>query len=516
MADGTVRASIRRPKVYDNLLLIVLWSQVVLLAAMGFIVGESLTTVAVVTLALLSIAIAAMVVRSSTISVVAVSVGLVACSIVFVSFSGVEPMAQLYFFVMLAVISLYRDWRPMSVATGLIVAYQLGLGALYPGYEPETALWYSAFTVALALILALSWRIPTEAPPDHDAIDRLRISFDTSSVGMGTLKPSGEFIEANQSLGDLLGRNVDEFPGTNIRHIVHSDDMADVGEAWELIGNDADHAADLWVRAITHQGSSVWTRMSLTLAPLTSDRPAIVVLQLEDMDRAHAEQKRLEHLSRGKDRFVATVGGEIRKHLDRVINLAGEQDLEEIQLRTREAVSIVDNLVSSAKSSSTHEGIVGLPIDVDALCRDTVARVGASERVAVEIDSESLWADPGLTRQILFGLVSNAVRYGGPRVTVEATSSGPDTVVRVTDDGPEVPEPDRERIFSSDLQNGRPATRPAAVGLGLTVGRGLARRMDGDVTYHRSSNGRNIYELRLPSEELRSGYARAGEVDISA
>jgi K+-sensing histidine kinase KdpD len=73
----------------------------------------------------------------------------------------------------------------------------------------------------------------------------------------------------------------------------------------------------------------------------------------------------------------------------------------------------------------------------------------------------------------------------------------------VFDDGPEIPVSERERIFTGDLRSGQPVTQPAAVGLGLTVGRHLARLMDGDIEYRRI-DGQNVFGLRLPTEQISS------------
>jgi signal transduction histidine kinase len=105
-----------------------------------------------------------------------------------------------------------------------------------------------------------------------------------------------------------------------------------------------------------------------------------------------------------------------------------------------------------------------------------------------------------LTRRIVATLVANAIKFGGPEVSLLTLTSGPDTVIQVTDNGPEMPIKERERVFSGDLRHGEPVTRPASVGLSLTIARHLARQMDGDIEYRRSSDGRNVFELRLPSE----------------
>ncbi len=95
-------------------------------------------------------------------------------------------------------------------------------------------------------------------------------------------------------------------------------------------------------------------------------------------------------------------------------------------------------------------------------------------------------------------------------MSVRTFHSGPDTVVQVTDDGPELPGPERVRLFSGDLRNGPPVTRPASVGLSLAVSRHLARLMEGDVVYRRTGDGENIFELRLPSEEISAIPRRRG------
>jgi signal transduction histidine kinase len=116
--------------------------------------------------------------------------------------------------------------------------------------------------------------------------------------------------------------------------------------------------------------------------------------------------------------------------------------------------------------------------------------------------AKRLWADPTLTRRIVATLVGNAIKYGGSEVRLETLASGPDTVIQVTDNGPELPALERDRVFSGDLRHGRPVTRPAVVGLSLTMGRHLARQMEGDIDYRRTTDGRNIFELRLPSESF--------------
>lgn len=490
-----------------NLLLAVLWCHVIALAGLGLVTGDPFVYVGLATIALMAFAVSAMLVRRALAAAMCVSIGLVLSSIVLVSFSGGALVAHLHFFVMIAAVSLYRDRRPLMAATAVAVAYHLGL-ALAASFSWAEMTLVSGFLIALALTTSLSWSTATPGnAADERSLDQLRLAFEDAPIAMAMLKPSGEFLQVNHALNRLLDFEDGRLLGSNIRGVVHSDDMTDVGEAWEKIGSDDTRQTSLWVRCMTSRGTTIWVRMSLSLVPWTPEHSAMVVLQLEDTSQVYREQKRLERLVAGKDAFVAMVGDEAKEPLGLLVDLASKNpDLHDIEVRAREAISILDDLVTSARSGSGATKAMALPIDAETLCRDVVAQVPDSQDVSVDIGSTAICADPAFTRQILYGLVSNAIRFGGPNVVVKTSRSGPDTVIQVIDDGPEVPESERERIFRSDLRNGSPATRPATVGLTLTVGRHLARHMDGDITYRRMSDNRNVYELRLPSEELSDGY----------
>jgi signal transduction histidine kinase len=170
-----------------------------------------------------------------------------------------------------------------------------------------------------------------------------------------------------------------------------------------------------------------------------------------------------------------------------------------IDAHAREAAAIVADLVVSARADTP---ITVLPRALDAglLCEEVVGGLAEPDAVAVDIGTIDLWADTGLTKRIVSSLLSNALHYGGASVELKTTSSGPDIIIQVIDSGPAIPKRERERMFQSDLHSGQPVTSPAVVGLSLTVARHLANQMDGDITYRRTGDGHNVFELRLPSE----------------
>jgi two-component system sensor histidine kinase KdpD len=236
------------------------------------------------------------------------------------------------------------------------------------------------------------------------------------------------------------------------------------------------------------------------------------LLQLEEAGEEHREQARLERQLERRDEFVAAIAEDLKVPVRSVLDLTQQAAADPIDLHrvvrrideeARHIASIVDDLVVSALPGALPA--VARSVDAELLCREALAEVPGAGEVVVEAGAEHLWADPGLTVRILDSLLANAIRYGGRVVRLEVSGSGPDTVISVVDDGPAVPIPERERMFEADLRSGSVPTRPAAVGLGLTVSRRLARQMDGEITYRRRGDGRNVFELRLPAEPVRAG-----------
>lgn len=493
--------------------LILAWAHVPALAATGLLLGGTVSEVAVASLTLIALATLGTVARNRALAAASVAFALITASGILIYLTEGVTVAHFHFFVVIVAISSYRDWRTLAVAVSYVVAYQFSAGLItmsdaQPDAVVEPVWWaaiHSTATVMLALVLMAGWRLTTRTEDMIAGDLRYRLSFEEAPVGMALIQPSGVFVQVNQALADLIGYEISHFSGRNLRSLIHGDDLAVLGDAWEEMGNEGTHHAEAWLRCLTSHGHTVWVRASLSLVPWSVDQPAIVVLALEDSSNSIVEQHRLETLIAGRDEFVAQIADEMRGPLDNVLELTTSRDgpggdvLRRIERNARDVSSIVDDLTVSARPDIP---VVAHPLDAGELCREVLATLPGARSIRLDVESTALWADPVLSRQVMVDLVDNAVRYGGPNVRIQTVRSGPDTVIQVSDDGPEVPEAERERLFHGDLRGGHPTTRPASVGLSLTVARHLARRMDGDLVYRRTNDHRNQFELRLPSEQI--------------
>jgi signal transduction histidine kinase len=125
------------------------------------------------------------------------------------------------------------------------------------------------------------------------------------------------------------------------------------------------------------------------------------------------------------------------------------------------------------------------PLAVDR--GQTIALTGAPGPVWVRGHTEALF-------RAVRNLVENAIRHtpAGISIEVEVTEDG---VVRVLDDGPGVPEADRESIFRRFWRRDR--ARAESRGLGLAIVARVAEAHDGSVTVERRPGGGSVFTLRL-------------------
>jgi signal transduction histidine kinase len=118
-------------------------------------------------------------------------------------------------------------------------------------------------------------------------------------------------------------------------------------------------------------------------------------------------------------------------------------------------------------------------------------------RIGLQAPGVKAIGDPVRVRQIIRNLLTNAIRYGGDRITIDIVGLGDTAVMAVSDNGPGIPPSEQDRIFEPYQIAHDPGSQPSSVGLGLAVARRLARLMEGSLTYERTGTI-SVFELTLP------------------
>ena len=147
---------------------------------------------------------------------------------------------------------------------------------------------------------------------------------------------------------------------------------------------------------------------------------------------------------------------------------------------------LVEDLLALARSDEAG-GVLRRrePVALDQLVTE-VAEDYLDARVPVRssTDAVSVDGDPEALRRVVVNLLDNAVRYARSEVTVDIAVNGNGTAeLVIRDDGPGIPEDERERVFDRFYRTHESRSRDTGgTGLGLPIVRDVIRAHRGTVS----------------------------------
>ena len=231
--------------------------------------------------------------------------------------------------------------------------------------------------------------------------------------------------------------------------------------------------------------------------------------KVADTAREAAERARseAEAANNAKSTFLATMSHEIRTPMNGVlgmIEVLERQELNQDQLRTVSTIRhsgesllrIIDDILDFSKIEAGRLDLELTAFSLSGLIQgalDTFRPHAAAKRLALdaEIDTgsdDALIGDPTRVRQILFNLLSNALKFtdrGGVRVragTTPLSDGRTRMMLAVSDTGIGLGAEECARLFKPFAQADSSITRRfGGTGLGLSIVRRLAELMEGDV-----------------------------------
>lgn len=214
-----------------------------------------------------------------------------------------------------------------------------------------------------------------------------------------------------------------------------------------------------------------------------------LVVLLDALGRSQLRLRRSEQRSRD---FVAlaahqlrTPATALRTSAHTLVRMASSPDQERFLANIAVESARVGRIVAGLLEFSRIDAGGPIPVmatDVAAAVEDEVARV---DGVAPDVRVRLSMAAPGAVvstnteavRSIVANLLDNALRHARTAVDVSVRISGRQLEIDVDDDGPGVPLEAREQVFERFVS----LDGAGGAGLGLALGRGLARNLGGDL-----------------------------------
>ncbi len=246
-------------------------------------------------------------------------------------------------------------------------------------------------------------------------------------------------------------------------------------------------------------------------------------LKLHEMSESNVT---LYQANKVKDEFLANVSHELRTPLNSILGFAdllgdsSEQRIarygENIRSAARNLLNMINDLLDHAKIQAGKAEVRLEKVSVTDTCRTLVSLMGPmadkkriSLRAELSDDLPLVTTDAGKLQQILYNLLSNAMKFTPPqgKVTISAGRSGKSTSLRngeeifvsVADTGPGIAEADQKHIFEKFYQLERTLTKEAGgTGLGLAIAKELTNLLAGRLTVKSSPGHGAVFTLNLP------------------
>ncbi|QLH77031.1 PAS domain-containing sensor histidine kinase [Halosimplex rubrum] len=245
------------------------------------------------------------------------------------------------------------------------------------------------------------------------------------------------------------------------------------------------------------------------------------VLGVVGVTRDITERKRyenqLERQNERLERFASVVSHDLRNPLEVALGrleFAREDGDDEHFDAVERSLHRIDDLIEDVLTLAREGEAVSdpRPVDLAAVARAAWGVVETGDAtLTVETDA-TLLADESRLQQLLENVVGNAVEHGGDGVTVTVGDLGERRGFFVADDGPGVPEDEREAVFDPGY-----STDDQGTGLGLSIVRTIAEAHGWESEVTDSESGGARFEFGdVNGDGLADSRADEGTADEGA
>ena len=267
----------------------------------------------------------------------------------------------------------------------------------------------------------------------------------------------------------------------------------------------------------------------LTLAPMRGVRGEVLgaVLAFEDITSGarEAEAQRQRERTEAVHGLGASLAHEIRNPLNALslnLQVLAEQLQDDAVTRDTLAAGLqravdetgrMESLITHLLEVSRHDTLRLVPVRLDALVREVVARLeGAARSANCQVtlrlaSARVLQLDRVRIERAIHNVVRNALEAAVGQVWITTRDDPHSTVVEIDDDGPGIRPEDRSEVFVVYSTGKR-----GGMGLGLPLAREDIRRHGGEIEVLARPGGGARFVLHLPLDAVAgNGGGTAGE-----
>jgi signal transduction histidine kinase len=201
----------------------------------------------------------------------------------------------------------------------------------------------------------------------------------------------------------------------------------------------------------------------------------------------------------------------------RLTSTQREELYQEVRTGVNQMTDLIDSLLEFARTRESLNPTYASVVETAQRAMQAVRLHPRHQGTLIEVHSngQSLaWFDPRKLERALYNLLLNACEAapsteGRVQVTIERTGSS--VTIAVSDNGPGIAEPIRDKLFHPFVSFGK----ENGTGLGLTVVQKIVQDHGGQVLMERTSDARTVFRITIPGRAPQ-GSVDAGDDELTA
>ncbi|MBP5655280.1 MAG: HAMP domain-containing histidine kinase [Clostridiales bacterium] len=218
-------------------------------------------------------------------------------------------------------------------------------------------------------------------------------------------------------------------------------------------------------------------------------REELLAARVREADAQKAKQEMLAELSHDIRTPLATINATCE-----VLEVkSGDDDVRTKAGVIRSKVGTIDSLIANLMSASLDEAseLSVTPAENSSLL---IAGMFDNLKDAAELNITDpvpeclLYFDPLRLEQVIDNIVGNSIKYAGTPITVSFSKTSSGVVIRISDEGPGVPEDELSLLTQKFYRGGDAKGKPGS-GLGLFLADSFMKKMEGDLNVYNGNKG---------------------------
>ena len=367
-----------------------------------------------------------------------------------------------------------------------------------------------------------------------EAEERFRLAFQTSpdSININTLE-TGEYVEVNEGFCSLTGYRREEVIGKSSTELSIWADPGDRKRMVDLLKKEG-KVANFEAVFLNKDGTNHTALMSAALINLNGVSNILSITRdIEEIKKAErailSAKEAAEEASRLKTAFLNNISHEVRTPMNAIMGFTELLQADEVSAtekdryfgiinsNAKQLLSIIDDVLEISRMDSgripLNPGAFSLNElmdDIQLSMNDMVARKGLSLLYSLgeKGNSDHVSGDREKIRQIITGLIGNAMKFT-PQGTISFGYLKKEKVIEffVKDTGIGIASEEHEKIFERFYQvNNDSAQSVRGAGLGLSIARGLAEVMGGEIRVKSAPGEGSVFYLSIPYNDYVSSH----------